>query len=457
MNTLLISLISFFTLSIIITLLVAFLLRRVVPTNEVHIVQSSKKTTSYGKEQGQNTYYEFPSWVPIVGITKTILPVSVFDLDLRGYEAYDKGRLPFLTEIKAFFRIDDSNLTAQRISSFEELKEQLLAIVQGAVRTILAKYDIEQIMQERAKFGEEFTKEIEKELTSWGVVSVKNLELMDIRDQQNINVIRNITEKKKSLIDKESRIEVAKNTQLAKAAEIEASKKTELLTQEAQQEIGQRQALTKKEIGISEQKTLQDIKEQEKVTKEKEMEIVRVEEVKRAEIQKDKQVVEANQQKETNITLAEGVKQQTILEAEAKLQAQKLNAEGIKVEGEAKATAEDAMQLALIKGQVTLADKVGNNEGYQNYLATVRKIEAVQIIGVEQAKAIKDADIKIIANGGSVEQGVNKIGDILSARGGLQLSSALESFNQTEVGRSLIESFISLGSSQKRDKESSQK
>jgi flotillin len=38
-----------------------------VPTNEVHIVQSSKKTTSYGKDTGHgNTYYEWPTWLPVV-------------------------------------------------------------------------------------------------------------------------------------------------------------------------------------------------------------------------------------------------------------------------------------------------------------------------------------------------------------------------------------------------------
>ena len=78
-------------------LLFALFLRRVVPTNEVHIVQSSKKTTSYGKDTGHgNTYYLIPSWVPIFGVVRVSLPMSVFDLDLQNYEAYDKGRLPIV-------------------------------------------------------------------------------------------------------------------------------------------------------------------------------------------------------------------------------------------------------------------------------------------------------------------------------------------------------------------------
>lgn len=100
-------------------LLIALFLRRVVPTNEVHSIQSGKATVSYGKyHDSGNTYYEWPSWLPKIGIVKIILPVSVFGGDLEAYEAYDKGRLPFVVDVKAFFRISVSNLAAQRVSSF---------------------------------------------------------------------------------------------------------------------------------------------------------------------------------------------------------------------------------------------------------------------------------------------------------------------------------------------------
>ncbi|MEO6172524.1 MAG: SPFH domain-containing protein, partial [Arenimonas sp.] len=184
---------------IFLTLFIALLLRRVVPTNEVHIIQSGKATVSYGKDhEAGNTYYEWPAWLPKIGIVKIVLPVSVFDGDLEAYEAYDKGRLPFVVDVKAFFRISDSNLAAQRVSSFDELRSQLHAILQGAVRTILASADIEEIMQGRSQFGEAFTREVETQLVNWGVSTVKNIELMDIRDSTGSHVIKNIMEKKKS-------------------------------------------------------------------------------------------------------------------------------------------------------------------------------------------------------------------------------------------------------------------
>jgi flotillin len=133
-------------------------LRRVVPVNEVHIVQTRKDTVSYGKGFASNTYYEWPSRLPLIGLTRVTLPVSNFSIDLPDYAAYDKERVPFLVHVMAFFRISDSNTAAQRVASFEELKEQLTAIVQGSVRTVLAAHEIDQIMLDRSRFGEAFTK-----------------------------------------------------------------------------------------------------------------------------------------------------------------------------------------------------------------------------------------------------------------------------------------------------------
>lgn len=435
--------------------LIPLLLRRVVPTNEVHIVQSRKHTVSYGKDMADgNTYYEWPSFLPILGVTITKLPVSVFDLDLKGYEAYDKGRLPFVVDVKAFFRITDSGVAAQRIASFEEAKEQLQAIVQGAVRTILAKEEIEEIMQSRATFGEQFTKEVAAQLTSWGISTVKNIELMDIRDHQGSNVIRNIMEKKKSHIEMESRIEVAKNMQQATLAEIDARKTTDLQEQQAEQEVGQRKAQTLKEVGIAKQIAAQEVFEQEKTTKEKEMNVIRVSTIKTAEIEKEANIINAAQEKETgviqaegerqkNTIAAEGIKEQTILKAEGSLVAKQKESEGIKVEGEAKAAAESAMQLAPVTAQITLAKEIGENEGYQNYLQNIRGIEAHEKIGMEQAKALGTADLKVIANAGTVAEGVNKVTDILTPKGGTNLAGMLEALAQSGIGKDLLDKIVS--------------
>ena len=446
-------------------ILISVWLRRVEPTNEVHIVQSGSKTISYGNgHDAGNTYFEFPSWVPRLGVLVSKYPVSVFSEDLIDYEAYDKGRLPFVVDVKAFFRISDSNTAAQRVSSFEEMKSQLNAILQGCVRSILASNEIESIMQDRSKFGEAFTREIESQLASWGVSTVKNIELMDIRDADTSSVIKNIMEKKKSQIEMESRVEVAKNKKQAEISEIDAHRETEVKKQEALQQVGLRTAEKEREVGIANEKATQSISEQQKFTKEKEMEVLQVSEVKKAEIDKQVQVVEAEKiretsvinaeaqkktsvinaeaQKESTLIKAEGEKTSSILIADGSFQAKQFEAQGIEKEGSAKATAEKAMQLALVESQITLAKEIGTNEGYQQYLISLKQIDAIIQVGTEQAKALEKADIKVIANAGDVNSGVNKVMDLFSSNGGTQIGSMLEALSQSDAGKSLINKFV---------------
>lgn len=415
----------------VIGLLVLFtmiLLRRVVTTNEVHIVQSGNKTISYGNDSGNgNTYYAWPIWVPLFGVSTTVLPVSVFALNLNNYEAYDLGRLPFVVDVMAFFRINDSNIAAQRVNNFQGLQAQLMAIVQGAVRTILAKNPIETIMQERATFGHQFTMEVEEQLKNWGVCAVKNIELMDIRDHQSSQVILNIMSKKKSFIEMESRTEVAKNMQQAQIAETNAQREIELKKQDAAQAVGLRKVEVQRQVDLSNQAAQQLVKEQEKITKEKEMSVLSVQETRKAEIIK-----------QVTITQAEQEKSQTILLAEGQLEAKKKESEAITLEGTAKAEAAKAMQMAPVSAQITLAKEIGSNESYQKYLLNIEQIKANQAVGVEQAKALCNADIKVITNTETPGAGINTVMDLFSSKGGTAVGAMLEGLKNTETGKEVI-------------------
>src|SRR6478735_3917992 len=376
-------------------------LRRVVPVNEVHIVQTRSSTISYGKGFDSNTYYEWPSRLPLIGLQKVMLPVSNFSIDLPDYAAYDKERVPFLVHVMAFFRIDDSNTAAQRVASFDELQEQLTAIVQGAVRTVLAGHEIDQIMLDRSRFGEAFTKEVQPQLLSWGVEAIKNIELMDIRDTKDSDVIHNIMAKRTSGIERESRLVVADNTRQAEMAEIAAKREIEMSRQLAAEQVGLRTAEKDQKVGVANEQASQLVKVQQRETAAKEMDVQQVNKVRGAEIAKQVAVIAAGQAKEVSIVEAEATKTQTVLTAEGKLEAARRNAEGIAVEGAARGSAETAILMAPVDSQIKLAEKIGADKGYQEYLLGVRNIEAQQAVGVAQAESLKSADVKVIANGGS--------------------------------------------------------
>ncbi len=437
-------------ISLLIYIIFIMPLRRVVPTNVVHIVQRTRRTISYGKGQsGGNVYYEFPHWLPIWGISKRELPVSNFDLDLQNYEAYDRDRLPFVLDIKAFFRISDTNEAANKVASFNELHSHLTGIVQGAVRSIMANAKLEEIMSERSVYGEKFTVAVAEQLKEWGVLPVKNIELMDLRDGKDGKVIENIMAKKKSEIEKESRIEVAKNRQLAESAEIEAGKSVALKKQEAHEAVGKREAEVNKTVGIMNEKTQQEINSEAKTTKEKEMEISLVAEVKRAEINKQTETISAEQKKNVQIIAAEAqlesqrkIAESIVIKANADLTANIKEAEGVQAQGLAKAEAKKADQLASVTAQTTLAKEIGSNKEYQEYLIKIEQINAEKIVGTTQAENLKGAEIKIIANANEVNAGVEGARKIFSAQTGTNIGATLEAFSNTDMGKAVINKFL---------------
>lgn len=417
-------------------------LRRVVDTNSVHIVQSAKTTISYGKDQNNgNTYYHWPSWIPVIGINVIILPVSVFSLRLQDYDAYDSGRLPFVLDLEAFFRISDSNIAAQRVTDIRNLESQLTSILQGAARTILASKTIEEIMGGRSEFGEAFTIEVDEQLLAWGVTTVKNIELMDIRDTSKSTVIYNIMEKKKSEIERDSRLVVAENNRIAMNAEIDAKREVDINQQLALQNVGIRTAEKDRELGIANEQAVQEIKKQQLITTERELEIVRVSNVKSAEIEKEVNIVKAEENKRTEIVRAEGDKERVRLIAEANLITANLAADGLLANGKAEAESETLLQLAPVEAQITLAKEIGENAGYQKYLIDLRNIEANEAIGIEQAKALEHSDIKIIANASNPSDGIGSVGKMFSSSLGTDMGATLEGLAQSEVGKSLLKKF----------------
>lgn len=423
-----------------VALALSFVWRVVVPTNLVHIVQSSRKTTSYGAGSNVgNTYYNIPSFVPVFGVTRIVLPINNFSIALNSYEAYDKDRAPFELDIIGFFVIHDTNTAAARAASFTELELQLKSIMQGAARTILARHDINEIMVDRATFGAAFTKEVDDGLTAWGVQTVKSLELMDIRDAKGSKIIHDIMAKKSSQIEMESRKVVADNARQSLIAEIEAKQAVEIRQQEQQQFVGQRTAEQEREVGIAREKANQEVQSQAKVTMERAMAVAKVKMVQQAEIVREAAVVKADEQRQANVIAAEAEKQQTVLIADGKKDAALLNAMGIRAEGEARGAAEQALLLAPVNAQIVLAEKIAALPAYQTYLVSVRQVEAMERVGVENAKALTAAEIKVIATSGDANSGIASISDVLGAKGGVQLGAMLQGLANTETGAALLE------------------
>jgi flotillin len=265
-------------------------------------------------------------------------------------------------------------------------------------------------------------------------------------------VIHNIMAKRTSGIERESRLVVADNTRQAEMAEIAAKREIEMARQLAAEQVGLRTAEKDQKVGVANEQASQLVKVQQRETAAKEMDVVQVKNVRGAEISKQVAVIAAGQAKEVAIVeaeatkqvaivSAEGNKQQTVLTAEGKLEAARRNAEGIAVEGTARGSAETAILMAPVDAQIKLAEKIGADKGYQEYLLGVRNIEAAQVVGEAQAGALKTAQVKVIANAGTPGKGLASVMDLFSAGGGTAVASMLEGLAQSDEGRKLLDKF----------------
>ncbi|MCP1574429.1 MULTISPECIES: SPFH domain-containing protein [Herbaspirillum] len=451
MNILELGLIAAAVLLLALIVIIAVTLRRVVPTNMVHIVQTSHSSTPYGRgKPAGNTYYAWPSWVPKLGITVTEFPESIFQVALNNYEAYDKERLPFVIDAVAFFRVDNAETAAQRVATFDALHTDLKAVLQGAVRRVLATNALEDIMQSRAELGAQFTAEVQEQISQWGVLPVKTIEFMDLRDANGSNVINNVMAKEKSRIDMESRVKVAENQRQAELAEIDAKRTVEVQRQDAAQQIGLRTAEKEKQVGIANEQAQQEIKAAAKTTTERDMDVKKVQEVRGAEIARDVAAVRAEQEKQVAVVNADAQKQVQVINADAQKQAVTTKAEGdlaaalkeadgIRARGEAAAAAEQAMLMAPVTTQIQLAKEIGANAGYQQYLITIKQVEVGRDVGLEMARAMQHADLKVIANAGDMQQGVASLGDLFTPAGGTKLTGMLAALSQTPEGRQFLD------------------
>lgn len=427
--------------------------RRVVPSNQVHIVQSSKKSEVYGigREAG-NAYYAWPSFIPGIGVVVSTFSEAIFPITLTRYLAYDSAKVPFVIDVSAFFCVRDAKIVAHRVSNHNELKSQLENVLEGAVRRVLASNTLEVIMESRSVLGSQFSDEVSANLSEWGIETAKTIEFKDIGDATGTNVIANIMAKDVSRIELESRIAVAGNRRAAEIAEINAKREIDVQRQDAMQHVSMRTAEKETIVGVAQERSVQEIKAEIMKTTERELDIQRMTEIRTAEIKRevskvatqemqDNAVIKAETEQKTRLTSATSEKETASIIAEGNLIKSRNEAAGLEAVGNAKAAVEKALQMAPVSAQTELANQIGSNQEYQNYMVRIREVEKEEKIGIAMAAALENADLKVIANTGDVKTGVTSLSSLLSPTGGVAIGGALEAFANTPTGKMVINKF----------------
>ena len=432
--------------------------RRVVPTNEYHIVQRSNKTIEYGKDRpAGNSYYAIPSFIPIFWVNVQVMPWTIFDITINNYDAFDSGRVPFMVDIAGFFRIDNPAIAAQRIKTIDELNSQLEAIVSSVARTILGKMDINDILETRSSLWDSFMEEISKNVREFGLVCTKNIELMKIYDAPWSSIIYNIQKKKESQIERDAKISIAENNKEAREKEIASERAIELARIDKEKQVGEADAENRKIVEIARQQAEQQINVEKKETIARELEAKMVQETKEAEIAKQKKIIEEEQEKsvkvikaeaeaETLKKIAEGRKAAAKNDAEATIEKAKAESEAIQKKATAEAEGEKAKKEATVADQVKLLQEISKNQEYSKYLQAIKAIEMFGLAEQKKAEALQKADIKYLATGSE-----NKYGEFLGKLGlGME---TFKEFGGVENIKTLIDTVMSSVKSKEVKKE----
>ncbi len=382
---------------IVLFVVCAFAWYRIVDPSEAHLVVTPRSkfvvsSDSKVSSDGKKTYFAIPGWIAFVGRAIRIMDVTIKDLFVEQ-ETYEKGQARYNVKSSTKYRIIDVETAAETFISDEELQEQLREVIKSSVRAVTVKYNVIDARANKKKMDQEIQEEMSNDLEKWGLKLI-NFQLVDFQDTKDSSIISDISKRREVEINATTREQNAEKNKQARIKEAEAEEKGR-----------QREIEKDKVIGEQEQLKAQKIAEQEKKAEEKRFEVIQVQTVQQAKITKEKVLIEANQSKEQEAIL----KEQKKLEGEGdRAKAEEIakgEAAPIREKGLAEAEAKEKLQVAL--------NKFGDSA--IRALVAEKVVDMQLKVGVETAKALAVADVKVFAGGGKAGEEGFELGKMIQS------------------------------------------
>lgn len=369
---------------------------RIVPPSEAHLVTtpSGAFVASPDEDVGKaKKYFHIPEWIPWLGRTVRIMNITIDELKYNQ-ETIEKGQARYNVDVSLKYRIKNVKISAQRYTNDEDLKEQLKEVVKASVRNITVNYEVTEVRAKKAIVDEEIEKLLTVELDKWGLELI-NFQLVGFSDTEESSIISDISKRREVEIESRTREENAERKKQARIKEAEAEEKAK-----------EREISKEKVIGQREQDKLKSIAENAKLAKEKEFEVIRVKTIEQAKIDKEKAIVKAEEEKATEAIMKEKKKLEGEGDRAKAEEIAKGEAAPIREKGFAEAEAKDKLQQALNKFE----DKA------IRALVAEKIVEKDKLVGLETAKALTNADLKVFAGDGKGKAGF----DLAQLLGGLK-------------------------------------
>ena len=367
--------------------------RRVVARDEAHVVIKRRRVVVYSgtadiSGYSGSTYYYFPSWVPMLGMDVTQVPLSVLELRVPEMVTFAARNARFALTASVFVRVTDPLKSAQRWPGrhVEDFVSGVKELIENAIRNTTTAFAAEDIIEKKDEIASKLQHALSADMDEYGCI-ITNVGIVDLTDAPGNTVISDIARKREAEINSESRQIVAVKEREARVVEAENRQAAEMRESAAAETIGVRDREKEERVYVSQQKVAQE-----------EMEVEKIRQVRAAAIER-----------------AQGERQAVILRREAE-------AEGTKAVGLAEAEVTRNKGLAE-----AIAKRVKALNQLQEEGRTFRTIEKDERVGMELAKALQQADLKLVSTGE-----VERFLDLFSADGGAKLGAFLSSLRQVE-------------------------
>jgi flotillin len=399
----------------------------VVPPHEAHVVVSRGKGKKvYCSRPLEGVKLQSAYWyVPILK-QRLIMPLENIRIEIDSIPLRDQLMAKFSGDVICFLSVVDPLLAAEKLgrieseegkTGFPRIEAEVGRLIESIARNASMSMEVYEIMRHRDAFSQEVKKRVNDPLKEWGVQLV-DLEVIHFKDIEAYTVIKDLEQRQATLINAETRKQVADNQKGASIVESLANKETEMARAENDELYRIRQIQKDQKVGQTQQEAVQNIAQ--------------------AEMEANKQKVEALR------VLDVGTAQ---VGAQAKIESAKGDSEAIKTkaDGDSEAIRKTGLAQAEVTKATLIAEADGTKEkayALKEYTDAGLSLETIKAdVDIKKAQfaalaeGLKVAKISLVTSGES-----NILGIPVSAKAGADIGQML--YEMAEHGidvRSLLD------------------
>jgi uncharacterized membrane protein YqiK len=305
--------------TIVILVIVAVIFIRwsytVVPPHEAHVVVSRGKGKKvYCSRPLEGVKLQSAYWyIPILK-QRLILPLENIRIEIDSIPLRDQLMAKFSGDVICFLSIVDPLLAAEKLGrieaeegkiGFPRIEAEVGRLIESITRNASMSMEVYEIMRHRDAFSQEVKKRVNDPLKEWGVQLV-DLEVIHFKDIETYTVIKDLEQRQATLINAETRKQVADNQKGASIVESLANKETEMARAENEELYRIRQIQKDQKVGQTQQESVQNIAQAEMEANKQKVEALRVLDVGTAQVGAQAKIESAKGDSEAVKTKADG-------------------------------------------------------------------------------------------------------------------------------------------------------